>query len=256
MQSTMSPPKALPNPRTSRWQRLSPVLRTLWLLWAAMVSLVVVGTCLFQLSVYQPQQPLTLRAGESIQTSVWRPMAHPVQFSLRFERAPGQSRPELGEWVTPSIQPEGPVVPSLVFSKPGEPIKVLVEIDGKQAVYTALPASSQSEGAVERPLTPWVESANPGEIAWPPATQRAMAQAAGKSQFHITVQEVGGALQGEKVQLLIQPPLNFKSAQPGYDSLWLMFFWPTYAALLVLAGAGWCHPALDQRQTPPTTQRP
>ena len=42
---------------------------------------------------------------------------------------------------------------------------------------------------------------------------------------------------GDQVQLLVVPPLNFKSAQPGYDWLWPLFFWPTFATLLAVLGA-------------------
>ena len=206
----------------------------MWLLWAVLVALLAVTTCLFQLSVRTVQVPITLNAGETAQVAVWRPWSHPLQFRLEFQNASGQSRPELGEWVTPRAEPDRPAVPSLVFSKPGEPIKMLVEVDGKPASYRAMPASSHSGSTVERPLTPSADNATPGEFAWPPAAQAQITQAAGQSQFRFTVQEVGSPLQGEKVQLLISPPLDFKSSTPRYDWLWPLFFWPTFAALLAI----------------------
>ena len=221
--------------RPNLWKRLPPSLRTMWALWTVLAVFLAAATCLFQLSVRSVQLPITLNVGETAQVEVWRPWAYPAQFRLEFQSTSGQNRPELGEWVTPSsAASDRPAVPSLVFSKPGEPVRILVDVDGKQASYRAMPASSQSGNSIERPLTPSTDNTTPGEFAWPPAAKAQMEQAAGQSQFRFTVQEVGSLLQGEKVQLLILPPLDFKSTTPRYDWLWPLFFWPTFAALLAI----------------------
>lgn len=209
----------------------------MWIAWIALSILLAACTLLFQLAVYTPQLPITLSTGQSAEITVWRPWSHPAKFELQFARTPGQARPELGEWVTPTAPANGPAVPSLVFSKPGEPIRILVEADSQQMPMSALPASSSNDGTtVERPLTPWTDS-KPGELTWPPVIQSAVTQAAGKSRYRFTVQEAGPHLQGEKVQVLLLPPLNFKSAQPGYDWLWPLFFWQGFATLLAALGA-------------------
>ena len=237
----------MPSPSHSFTDRLQPFknrpkwLKLLCILWLALFILLVLATTLFQLSVRPAQLALTLTAGQSAEVSVWRPFAHPASFALQFTRTPGQSRPELGEWVTPAAPAEGPAVPSLAFSKPGEPVKILVQVDGQQLSYSAMPASSsesESEGnTVERPLTPWKDDGNPETFTWPPAVSTPIAQASGQSQFRFTVQELGPRLQGEHVQLLIAPPLSFKSVQPGYGWLWPLFFWPSFAAVLAILGA-------------------
>ena len=210
----------------------------MWIAWIALSILLAACTLLFQLAVYTPQLPLSLSTGQSAEITVWRPWSHPAKFALQFTRTAGQVRPELGEWVTPAVPADGPAVPSLVFSKPGDPIKILVEVAGQQTPMSALPATSSDKNSspVERPLTPWSDSSNPGEFTWPPSTQNVVTQATGKSHYRFTVQEVGPHLQGEQVQLLVLPPLNFKSAQPGYDWLWPLFFWPTFATLLAVLG--------------------
>ena len=226
-------------PQASRWQRLSSGLRTTWIIWTLLLILLAVGILMFQLAVNTPKVPITLSVGQSAEVTVWRPWAHPAQFALEFTRTPGQARPELGEWVTPAVSANGPAVPSLVFSKPGDPVKILVEVAGQQTPLSALPATSSDNNSttVERPLRPSPNSDDPSDLTWPSATQSAVTQATGKSQYRFTVQEVGSHLQGEQVQLLILPPLNFKSSQPGYDWLWALFFWPTFATLLAVFGA-------------------
>ena len=226
-------------PLQSRWKKLSAGLRIMWILWLLLLILLTTATALFQLSVRPAQLALTLTAGQSAEVSVWRPIAHPASFALQFARTPGQSRPELGEWVTPAVPAQGPAVPSLAFSKPGEPIKILVQVADQQLAYSAMPASnSESDGnTVQRPLTPWKDGSNPETFTWPPVASTPIAQASGKSQFRFTVQEVGPHLQGESVQLLIEPPLGFKSVQPGYGWLWPLFFWPSCAAVLAILGA-------------------
>ena len=225
-------------PQASRWQRLSPGLRITWIIWTLLLILLAAGTFLFQLAVKTPKVSITLSVGQSAEVTVWRPWAHSTQFALEFKRNPDQTRPELGEWVTPAVPANGPSAPSLVFSKPGDTVKILVEVAGQQTPMSALPATSSDKNSspVERPLTPWSDSSNPGEFTWPPSKQNVVTQAAGKSLYRFTVQEVGPHLQGEQVQLLVLPPLNFKSAQPGYDWLWPLFFWPTFATLLAVLG--------------------
>ena len=211
----------------------------MWILWLLLLILLTATTALFQLSVRPAQLALTLTAGQSAEVSVWRPIAHPASFALQFARTPGQSRPELGEWVTPAVPAEGPTVPSLAFSKPGEPIKILVQVDDQQLAYSAMPAShgDNDSNTVLRPLTPWKDGSNPETFTWPPVASTPIAQASGKSQFRFTVQEVGPHLKGESAQLLIEPPLGFKSVQTGYGWLWPLFFWPSFAAVLAILGA-------------------
>lgn len=238
----------------SRWQRLSSGLKSMWIAWITLSILLAACTLLFQLAVYTPQLPIVLNTGQRAEITVWRPWSHPAKFELQFKRNPGQARPELGEWVTPAAPANEPSAPSLVFSKPGDPVKILVEVAGQQTPLSALPATSSDNNSstVERPLAPSSTNDNPSELVWPSATQSAVTQAAGKSQYRFTVQEVGSHLQGEQVQLLLVPPLNFKSAQPGYDWLWPLFFWPTFAALLAVFGAILLWLSWRQLKTQPT----
>ncbi|MDR2298273.1 MAG: hypothetical protein LBE30_08010 [Comamonas sp.] len=238
---------------TSRWRQFSPGLQAMWMLWMLLLVLLLVTTGLFQLSVRTVQLPITLTTGQSAEITVWRPWAHPCSFALRFARLPGQSRPELGEWVTPAVPAQGVAVPSLVFSRPGEPVKILVETSDQQAPYAAMPASSSDGSAIDRPMVPWAESVAPGEFTWPAVTQTHIAQATGPSHYRFTVQEVGPHLQGEQVQLLLLAPLSFKTAQPGYGWLWALFFWPSFAAVLAVAGVVllWLSHRHIQRSQPP-----
>ena len=208
----------------------------MWVLWVLLLVLLLATTGLFQLCARTVQLPITLTAGQSAEITVWRPWSHPSNFALRFARQSGQSRPELGEWLTPAIPAQGVAVPSLAFSRPGEPLKILVETSDQQMPYVAMPASSSNDSTIDRPLTPWTDSARPGEFTWPMVTQARIAQATGPSHYRFTVQEVGPQLRGEQVQLLLLAPLSFKTFQPGYGWLWVLFFWPSFATVLALMG--------------------
>ena len=125
----------------------------------------------------------------------------------------------------PGYTGPGVAVPSLAFSRPGEPLKILVETSDQQMPYVAMPASSSNDSTINRPLTPWTDSARPGEFTWPIAQAR-ITQATGPSHYRFTVQEVGPQLRGEQVQLLLLAPLSFKTFQPGYGWLWALFSGP------------------------------
>ena len=55
--------------------------------------------------------------------------------------------------------------------------------------------------------------------------------------MNFTVLEVGDAIQGERVTVVVEPPLTFKRGTGGpIDWLWYFYFWPFYAVILGIAG--------------------
>ncbi len=73
----------------------------------------------------------------------------------------------------------------------------------------------------------------------------------GWSKVELSVVSVGTALENEKVQVVIDPPLTFKRAQPGYSFLWWFSFWPFFALLLVLYAAFLLYKAWKAREMVP-----
>lgn len=173
-----------------------------------------------RMSSSRPVMPLTLTVGESVTFSVFRLFPDTVRISLDFDRKHGLRRSELGEYTAT----QGPNY--IQFSAPGEPVILQVQSPLARADYEAMPAGAYSDKHISRELVVRESDDNPSRFSWPPDNFASPKLPAGSSEITLRVLEVGTTLANEKVDVVIEPPLSFKSAMPGYSFLWWFFFWP------------------------------
>ena len=231
------PPVALSSLRSS--PRMSPILRAAWWIFAGLCLLVAVGAIAWHTASHATQARIDLVPGARVTMDVFRLAPDVPRFSMAFEdpaamRPPSPywpTRPELGEWRP--LERDG----SLRFDNPGETIKLRVVSQSDAQVYEALPASGRSEGLKHRDLVRFVDDGDARRFRWPPL-QPSRSIPAGRSTLDVSVLEAGGALRGERVVLIVQPPLDLKRGTgSALDWLWFFVFWPVYVLMLGVAGA-------------------
>ena len=72
-----------------------------------------------------------------------------------------------------------------------------------------------------------IRNASVGRLCFPPGDSCWQVGAG------VSVVEVGDAMRGESVTVVVQPSLGFKRGSGGaINGLWYFFFWPVYALLL------------------------
>ncbi len=207
-------------------------LRTHWIVWSSLVIVVGTGAIISSLSSSPTITSIELVPNASVNVSVFRPLPDAIRLSMEFERHKGQKRPELGEH---TYRGDWRQTGFLDFPNPGAPIKLLVRGEGKEVVYEAMPAGSYGT-TIGRTLIPFVDDENTNRFQWPPDLTLRHNLPAGYSDFVITVQEVGSQLKGEKVDIIIEPPVTFKTVAPRYGYIWWFIFWPLYALPLSVYG--------------------
>ena len=207
-------------------------LRTHWVIWSSLVLIVATGAIISSLSSSPTITSIELAPNASVNVSVFRPLPEAIRLSMEFERPKGQKRPELGEY---TYRGDWRRTGFLDFANPGAPIKLLVLGEGKEVIYEAMPAGSYGT-TIGRELVPFVDDENPNRFQWPPNLTLRHSLPVGYSDFIITVQEVGSQLKGEKVKIIIEPPVTFKTVAPRYGYIWWFIFWPLYALPLLAYG--------------------
>jgi hypothetical protein len=209
------------------------------MVWGSLVFIVAASTAVYFLSSSPTIASITLVPNESIDLSVFRPLAHGMNLSLGFEKHREQKRPELGDQAHRGDWRKNGFVEVV---DPGLPVKLLVRGKGKNVIYEAMPANWQGGTTAWRILLPYVDDGNPNRFPWPPDLTLRHELPPGYSHFIITVQEVGDQLIGEKTRIMIEPPVSFKSHAPGYGYIWWFEFWWLYAAVLLIYGFVllWC----------------
>ena len=195
-------------------------IRLQWILWCVLALGLIAGTVLMKISSATQYYPLTLKPGEVVRVSAFRLFADTLRLSLQFDRPQDAERPELGEF---SNRDGGN---ALAFDNPGAAIKVHVSGTYPTAVYEALPKSSHTSENIWRDLMPFVDDGNAAKVPWPPQVADYASLKRGSNSLDVTVLDVGQPLFGEKVSLIVEPPLGFKSTTRAYDFLWPFFFWP------------------------------
>ena len=202
--------------------------------WLALVTaalFLLAGALVANLSSSPDVAILPLVAGESVRLAVFRMSPDAVRLSFNFPRLLGQNRPELGDYA----MTRGPGY--IEFRSPGQPVVVKVQGPESTADYEALPASGYSNAYISRDFVVRENDGNPSRFVWPPINAMRPVLPRGQSVITLTVVQVGAALSGERVQAVIEPPLSFKSAMPGYGFLWWFFFWPVFAVPLAVYAA-------------------
>lgn len=201
-------------------------LKIHWAILTTLVVIVVTGVILDS-SSSPSAVTLELRPNASIAVSVFRPFPDKLRLGLRFKDSMKQKRPELGKYQhNQDYEKKG----YLEFAEPGEPIKLKVSREGKEVIYEAEPANSDTD----RDLYPFVADGNPHRFPYPPNIALSQKIPAGNSTFNISVLEVGPKLIGEKATLIFIQPNSGKnmSMDPGYRFLGWFILWPLYALLL------------------------
>ena len=217
---------------------MSSPLKWAWSIFVTLCMLLILGATALHIASYAARARIDLVPGAHVSIPVFRFVQDSPRLSLEFDnptQAPPStgyflSRPELGEW-RPS-QREG----TLYFANPGEAVKLRGAGRKHAQVYEALPAGGWGKNRIHRSLTPFLDDGDPTRFRWPPLLP-SRSIPAGRSTLDITVLEVGDAIQGERVTVVVEPPLTFKRGSGGpIDWLWYFYFWPIYALVLGIAG--------------------
>ncbi len=198
-----------------------------------LAATVALGALAFELSSSPTIVPIELMPGATVEVPVDRLRAHALRPSLTFERSSwSDTRSELGTWSTRGDPRE---LGYLEFSNPGVPILLRVRVDAAEVDYEAMPADGHSATSVTRTMVPRVEDSDPRRYPWgrDHATRRHTLPA-GRSHLVVTVLEVGDRLRGERIRLVVSPPVTWKATAPGYSGIWWFVFWPVYGGIVLV----------------------
>ncbi len=205
-------------------------LKVLWLIWGGLSFIAISGTILYELSSRPDIASLKLRPNESINFHLFRVFQDYLKVEMEFVTNNWKKRPELGDFQQTSHRPIGNY---LEFINPGEPIKLLVRIDGKALVYEAQPSSSYNDTHIYRRFFPLVNDGNPNRFQWPQDLTLGCFLNPGFSTVTISVIEVGKKIIDEQADIIINAPISFKSLNRNYEFIWWFFLWPFYFLLLI-----------------------
>lgn len=204
-----------------------------WAIWFCLSFIHLLGF----LSVNGTTQPLRLNKDNSVEISVVRPLPDPLHLQAVFEKPSGVKRPELGE------QGHTEVDGGFRFDNPGEPIKLLVSVDGTTTVFEMFPGGNlvfeDNNDKARRDFRPFLDDGDPAVFPWPPINHLRPLLPAGFSKVKITVLETGPITAGELITLYVEPPVSQKTVHTqAYLWLgWLMLLWPINLVLLFTYGA-------------------
>ena len=133
-----------------------------WAVWFCLSFIHLLGF----LSVNGTTQPLRLDKGNSVEISVIRPLPDPLHLQAVFEKPNGVKRPELGE------KGHTEVDGGFRFDNPGEPIKLLISVDGTTTVFEMLPGGNlvfeEKNDKARRDFEPFSDDGDPAVFPWPP----------------------------------------------------------------------------------------
>ncbi|MDO5686696.1 MAG: hypothetical protein Q4G42_04850 [Neisseria sp.] len=203
----------------------------LWLLAALGFA---VAFFLYYFSSQHTTITLTLNEGETVEAHVFRPLPYRAEgMELWFRHDLGQARPELGTWAGQREQGK------MVFADAGAPLQLAIAMNhGDFEAHNALPASGFGQNTIPRQLV--CAQAMTDAVTFNPDAacikDHAAEYAAGLTAVTIKVLQVDESLRGERVQLIMRPPLGFSEGQENglYGWLWLMYFYPIYLVILLL----------------------
>ncbi len=203
-----------------------------WWLWSAAAILFAVAFFLFYFSSKTYLIPLKLNPGETVHSHIYRPLSYQAMNTELWFKQAGHSRPELGAWSPNTLDTD-----NIRFEHPGETVIVEITANGDTIRREALPAYGSGQAVIVRELIGARSDDDPHTFHRNQCAPNCLGPfPAGIQQIQIKVLSAGTSLQGEKVQLAIQPPLGFKTSEkrPAYILLWLMYFYPFYLGILSL----------------------
>jgi hypothetical protein len=188
-----------------------------WIL-ALLSCVLVIGTVCAAKSVTRESVSITLSAGQTVTMSVFRVFPAPARLLLQMQ-GPDRKNPAKGK--TKEHTSSAPILFQLKTCNDSTTLQAQPET-----------GSGQQLGTV-RNLTIWAEADSPQ----PPRPHRTAFPKlpAGSCELAITVLSVDEQLVGKPVQVVLVPPITYKTAERGYGVLWLLAFgWPFFALILVL----------------------
>jgi hypothetical protein len=189
-----------------------------------MSTFVVGGTVIYSLSTAPTMAPLILSKGERTTVSVTRVFPEELGLELQFRREPWEKRPELGSYTTRGDPWKDGY---LEFESPGEPVLIVAETGGGRVAYEAMPNSGWSERIIWRELVPFADDGRPNRFVVPVKSNTRLRLPAGTPELTLTVAEVGKAIEGESVVVIVRAPVGFKGPS-SHNYVWvsLFAFWP------------------------------
>ena len=207
-------------------------------IWLAAVAVFGVMMGLFMLSATSSSTEVILRQGETTNFEVFRPFSTGgVEYSLGFQWGEDDTRrsSELGEWVTNTKdEAEWGAHRIQRFDNPGEPVYVIITLNGRSCRYLAEPVSRLGEKLWRGLGTPADSDGHAFQFG---SRACRLQEKAGWNQGSIRIEQVSTALAGEHVKLEGSAPLNFKfTSGTVYDWLWPMYFWQLWVGILALWG--------------------
>jgi len=198
-------------------------------IWSVLVFAVSAGIAGFYLSTREKTVDLVLQPGASANISILRPFPSTLSSALIFQWEGGRERPELGNTKSMGNFSKTGYVE---YPNPGSPVKLKISSAGKSYIYEAKPAKTNVSPAI-RNLTFFVDDGFPNRFQGTPSSNW-LHFSSGISDLHIEVIEVGENILGEKIKLVIYPPLAFMLFTTGYGILWFFYFWPIYTLILIV----------------------
>ena len=178
----------------------------------------VVGTVCAYLSMGRKSVPITLAAGQTATLSAFRVLPAPARLLMQEREPNRRDRVRDRSKDSPSSAP-------ILFRL--KTCKDSIELQAQPETQPGL-----QMGGV-RALTLATESNSPLR-RWPNAAAYPRLPA-GNCELALTVLSVDEQLVGKTVQVVLFPPISWKTTESGYAAIWLFAFgWPFFTVLVLL----------------------
>lgn len=184
-----------------------------------------VGCGLLDVSSKSHYAKIVLKEGETAEFHPFYPLtANFTYIRGKFNRT-SLERPELGDSQNKNDWRKDGYIH---YKNPGVPILLKVTLNQQtEFLMRAMPNSGRNSKSFFRDFTLTEEKYDLYKFPWPPSGIREnLPKMRGRSSIHVEVKQVGAALRGETIELVLGPPQGFKSGQENYGWLWFFYFIP------------------------------
>lgn len=203
-------------------------MRLSWSIWVLVSVLLGLYFFVGYLSSRAGVIDLKLERGTTAEIEFLRLAEGRLRMTLEFRG--DNRRSELGVWESSS---DWMRTGFLTFPNPGAAVRLdAASPNGAPVMYETMPAAAFGANVVSRNLTSDL-SIRPGVWRWPPQNKDVLLEF-GYNTIRIEVISIDAPLSGETVQLILDPPLGFKAADPKVAWLWYWFFWPYLVLALIV----------------------
>jgi hypothetical protein len=206
--------------------------RRAWALWG-LVSLSLAGyAVLAQIASHTVATKVQLGPANAVELKLFRLFDDTLRFDLVFRAKGCEQRPELGSWAL--IEKDG-----LLTLRPGAEVRIEASLPSSPPVqYEAMPLSAHCSDGNVRQMTANL-SVQPGVYRWPPPSFTPTIHLhPGYNVVRFEVTSVDNRIVGETVDLVVPPPLGFKSGQTSVIWLWFGLLWPVFVVVQSIWAAG------------------